>query len=158
MYYRQQPKRRSENGGVKMLHDASTGDVAGYRISGVNAGPTALATGFRDTVAPAFHQLARLPSLPRLHGQIILAFTDQIEVPGCGFSGRDLFSERIDGSIFLAFHATRNTAPKDLRNAHREAYWSVLRLCTQLGMISGRGVPPLSRQASDGSKKLTAVR
>ena len=157
MYYRPRMQSSSGNARGEPFFCTSTNDVAGYRICGAKAGPTALVTGFRDMIAPTFLRLAELPSLPRMQGQLILAFVDQIEAPESGISGRGIFSERIDGSIFIDFHATSNTGPDVLLRAHREVYWSVLRLCTRLGMISGRGVPPPHKFESVGREFLITV-
>ncbi len=126
---------------VEPLFHGSASDIAGYRILGAAVGPTALVTGDRATVSPVFHRIVQLPGLPRLRGRLVLAYLDSLAASGKLRNLGNLTPENVDRSIFITFHAPRATPPDVRARVQHDAYWSILRLCANLGMISGRGVP-----------------
>lgn len=127
--------------GVCRLVAPEGGDTIGYRVDGAESGPTLLASGYRATITPVFQRLARLPSLPRLRGHLLLAYVDDIHIPACETKLDRLFDEAIDRSVFLAFERWPETEPAIVARFERESYWTILKVCANLGMISGRGIP-----------------
>lgn len=126
---------------VSPLFHAVTSDVMGYQIGGHAPGPEVLVIGYRAATAIAFHRLAQLPSLPFLLGRLTVAYQEAIDDETSGIGYMDLFNDRIYGSLFIGYDATEATTGTRSR-IEKDTYWSVLRLCAKLGMISGRGVPP----------------
>ena len=127
--------------GVRRLYAPRGGGIIGFRVDGAESGPTMLASGYRDTITPVFLRLARLPSLPRLRGHLLLAYVDGIHVSEAEARLDRLFDEAIDRSVFLGFESRPETAPEVVARFEREAYWTILRVCAGLGMIAGRGIP-----------------
>lgn len=127
--------------GVSWLQTPSGGESIGFRIDGAESGPTMLASGYRGTITPVFRRLARLPSLPRLRGRLLLAYVDVIQIRGAETRLDSLFDEAIDRSVFLGFERRPDTTPEVVARFEREAYWTILRVCAGLGMIAGRGIP-----------------
>lgn len=127
--------------GVRRLYAPMDGGNIGYRIDGAESGPTMLASGYRETITPVFRRLARLPSLPRLRGRLLLAYVDGIHAPGSETRLDNLFDESIDRSVFLGFERRPETEPEVVVRFERESYWTILRICAGLGMIAGRGIP-----------------
>lgn len=125
----------------RLIH-ARTGAIVGYRIIGVEAGPLALATGRRCDAEKAFLRLITLRSLLRLRGELTLMFQNELDDPLIGDEVTSLMARGYDGSVFISYQNARGAL---LATQERDAYWSVLRLCTRLGMISGRGVPGYGR-------------
>lgn len=134
-------RERDKDFGLQPLHHDATGGVIGYRVTGRRRGPRALAVARRADAGEAFRSLVRLPHLPWLRGELLVAFEEALDDPASGLTRESLFMEPVDGAIYIAF---QNTPPRDMRQKRlnqRAAYWSVLRLCVRLGMIRGRGVP-----------------
>jgi len=136
--------------GSQELTHAISGATIGYRISGGTAGPRALAVGRRQDAQDAFERLALLESLPRLRGELFVLFEDAVDDETSGIAEARLLDTRFDGKIFIAYQDVLPADSAAQRDQDRAAYWTVLRLCARLGMISGRGVPKstfgLSRQ------------
>lgn len=134
----------NDQNGLTTLFHRGNGSVIGYQIGGTVAGPRAIAVGRRADVGDAFHRLAQIPTLPRLMGVLNLVFEDDIDDPTSGMTREMLFRQPVDGSIYIAFSDLTDNRPSELRrlrdNQRKEAYWTVLRLATRLGMIEGRGV------------------
>ena len=124
---------------VPLLH-ARSGDVAGYRIIGAANGPRVLATGYRPVVGEAFHRLAQLPNLPWLRGSVTLVFSEAADGHSKELSWSELFNDQIDGVVLVTAQSLDVVPPDQREDLRQEAYWTVLRLCTDLGMIAGRGV------------------
>lgn len=109
-----------------ILTSAASGYDIGRRIGGLRAGPTLLvATG------PGLHdalmaRLSALPNLPWMRGSLLLVRLSNIR--------DDLDDIWIDDIVSLPQQAWNPAAVTD-------AYWTVLRKATALGMIDGRGVP-----------------
>ena len=132
-----------QNGLTPLFHQGN-GSVIGYRIGCGISGPRAIAVGRRADVGDAFHRLAQLPSLPRLSGELCLVFEDDIDDAASGLTREMLFRQPVDGSIYIAFADIVSGSHVEMRRKReaqrKEAYWTVLRLATRLGMIEGRGV------------------
>jgi hypothetical protein len=77
----------------------------------------------------------------QLRGQLILLFEEPLFDPSSGLMAEDIYREPVDGSLFIARGTGGLQDAVLLEKIRTEAYWSVLRLCMRLGMISGRGVP-----------------
>ena len=127
--------------GLFPIHHRATDDVIGYSIVGALAGPRALSVGVKRFSGDAFHRLAQLESLMHLRGQLILVFEEALFDDSSGVSVEDLYDRPIDGSIYIAFGSDVMVGADTKKRVQYEAYWSILRLCANLGMIAGRGVP-----------------
>lgn len=114
--------------------------LVGYAVKGAMPGPRAVVSGFEPVAGPTYKRIVALPALPFIRGELVLAFADRVSVADMrqmnGAGGVDAADE----VLFLPFRGEANTDPFDLRRASQEAYWSILGMCTRLGMISGRGV------------------
>lgn len=139
--------------GVSPIFHISGTDVMGYIFDGAERGPTLLAAGYRAALGPAFDRIARLPSLPWLRGRLILAFADGIDPAEGGLCVDTLFDEPIDEQVFFGFQANHPTSRRARERFEREAFRTILRLCTRLGMISGRGVPGVGSADVSGLDK-----
>ena len=109
------------------------GVAIGHQISGSRRGPMLLVIGQDDVVAPVYRRIMALPRLPFIRGDLILAH---------------FCAARPDLDNRILDHIEGQMGPVDdtLHLVGRsedtaELYWSILRFCTQYGMISGRGVP-----------------
>lgn len=141
--------RPPEDHGVRTLFHAATGDVVGYAVRGAKPGPRALVVGRRGAASDAYHRLTQLPSLPRMQGELLLMFDEALDDPYSGVTRDGLYDRDIDGSIYLSVDAEAIRERSRRAHARKEAYWSILRLCAQLGIISGRGVPHLADPAPE---------
>lgn len=149
--------RAESTAGVRPILHRGSGDVIGYRIEGAENGPTVVATGFRSAVAPVFHRLAQLPSLPRLRGRLILTFADEIDRPESGLCLDTLVDGPAEGpagapaddAIFFGYQSLPGMTAEARLAIEREVYWTILRHCAALGMITGRGVPAARRAQPD---------
>ena len=103
------------------LH-AACGTPIGWRHGGLRAGPRVLAGVGPDLLEPLHRHLAALPTLPWMRGRV-----DLIEIDALA---DDLYLPRapVDATISLM------TGPAD------QAARTLLRLCTRLGMVAGRGL------------------
>ncbi len=129
----------------RLVHNATKARI-GYSIRGADVGPRALAIGRSVDATVSFDRIAALESIVRIKGHLILAFEEPIFDITSGLTVDHLYCERFDGSIYLASAGTDFGNEVKETSIHREAYWSVLRLCKRLGMISGRGVPTSDRE------------
>ena len=136
----QQSKNLNSNF-VEILTSDKSAIVIGYRIGGSNTGPNIWVTGSKRITTPIYECLLRLPTLPWMRGTIYLmnlGVLDQNELskpPEC------VTNETIDDFLFLPFDGP----PENTDIAVRAGYRSILQLCTQLGMISGRGISQRSQ-------------
>ena len=55
-------------------------------------------------------------------------------------SWQELFDDQTDGMLMVTAQSAEVVPLAERKAFKHEAYWSVLRLCAALGMISGRGV------------------
>jgi len=102
-------------------------------------GPFLLVCGRGAICNPAFERIMELPSLPWLRGTLVLSYIGQVDVAGRSqLSPGANAAARCDATLFLDFMGDHEGA----RIAYAdEAYWTILRKMTELGMIAGRGVP-----------------
>ena len=104
----------------------------GLRIGGHMPGPTLVVCGPRLGAAPVYDKLAAVQTLSWMRGTLFLTYAETLTTRGV--PGLD--ADRIDATLFLASAALKPDA-----HSIQDGYWTVLRACTRLGMISGRGVP-----------------
>jgi hypothetical protein len=124
-----------------VLTDPQTDRVFGYCIGGERPGPNALFGTWSPTVAEVAQRLIQLPSLPWMWGSLYLVALDLLQdqqrdvkqcLPNVAFDKVSILDEPemvlLDSQSF------------------DDSYWAVLRMCTGLGMIQGRGVSPKSEK------------
>ncbi|MEP3639456.1 MAG: hypothetical protein ABJN14_19570 [Paracoccaceae bacterium] len=122
----------SFNAPYRVIKANGFGPVLGYHVAGCKAGPNLLVTAAEPDADEVFRRLLSIPTLPWLRGHLFLLHLDKTggsvteQMPEM----MDEYLENIDGRLCLT----------DLQNA-QAGYWTILRFCTQYGMISGRGVP-----------------
>jgi hypothetical protein len=107
----------------------------GFRIGGARVGPTLLVAGYAPIASAVFERLAGLPTLGWMRGTLVLVMLDSLDVRSL-----DDHSFEDVGHIDRIFHLPYAASGGKIEVQAHEGYWSVLRLCTELGMISGRGV------------------
>ena len=112
---------------TEVLTAPSSGHLIGYRLPGYRPGPTVVIATSKALLEPVSSRLAALPTISWIRGTLILVDIDAI---GDGAWGSPKF---IDATLALPFYTGWEAA-----EAH--GYWSILRICTHLGMIDGRGV------------------
>jgi hypothetical protein len=121
-------------GFVEVLNDARDARPFGFRIGGARPGPTAVVAGYSPVACEIYSLLLELPTLPWLRGALVLITLDALNDASIDKELSDLIGP-VDRTLHLPFPARG-----DQEAALREGYWAILKLCTQLGMISGRGV------------------
>lgn len=119
---------------VEVLNDRRDARPFGFRIGGVRPGPTAVVAGYSPVAQEIYERLLDLPTLPWLRGSLVLITLDALDVALIDDEMIDLIGP-VDRTLHLPFPTRTNREA-----AVREGYWAVLKLCAQLGMISGRGV------------------
>lgn len=125
---------------IGTLEHIDRSEGLGYHIGGAFAGPKLLVTADMSLLASVFDRLSNLPTLPWMRGELWMinlnAFDDsaKLQVPS------SLWDTPFDATIMLPYE--HSGFPE--KSAIAEGYWTVLRLCADLGMISGRGVHAVS--------------
>lgn len=104
----------------------ATGRDIGLRLGGRRAGPTLLVATGPGLYNALNRRLSALPNLPWIRGSLLLVRLSAVQ--------DSLDDEWIDDIVSLPQSATD---PETIA----QAYWTVLRKATALGMIDGRGVP-----------------
>lgn len=122
------------SGFVEALNDPRDARPFGYRIGGARPGPTAVVAGYAPIARDIYDRLLGLPSLPWLRGSLVLITLDALDLAVIDEELIDLIGP-VDRTLHLPFPSR---AEREV--AVQEGYWAVLKLCSQLGMISGRGV------------------
>lgn len=127
-----------------LTNDRGTATL-GFRIGGFNAGPDVLVAGHTPIANLVYDRLLLLPTLAWMRGRLTLVFLHEFEREGLHSHFGKMFDPSPDELLFL---------PYDLIDAHHakaasEGYWTVLRLCARLGMVTGRGVPAAPDMNSD---------
>jgi len=116
--------------------DPETSQIVGHRIGGAFAGPKLMVAADAPLAEAVFKRLTKLPTLPWMRGELwvinLTSFNEHtiLHLPAT------LWETPIERTVVLP-HVTSDTLSEEIAT---EAYWSVLRLCSDLGMISGRGV------------------
>ena len=113
---------------ARALRVSPAGAVIGFRFSGTRSGPTLLVALSDMLFRPVTDRLTRLPTLPWMRGAMDVIHLDAI-AQGVWQPDQDT-----EATLTLPGHVT--TGP-----AIRSSYFAILRQCTRLGMIDGRGVP-----------------
>lgn len=121
-------------GFVEVLNQACDARAFGYKIGGSRPGPTVVVAGYAPVANDIYERLLDLPTLPWLRGSLVLITLDALDIATIDEELTDLIGP-VDRTLHLPFRAGR-----DHVDAAREGYWTVLKLCAQLGMISGRGI------------------
>jgi hypothetical protein len=121
---------------VEVLSTSSRARKLGYRLGGSRPGPNVLVAGLSRVAEQVFEGLLALPTLPWLRGELVLIALEALDEEGPGGRVEALSETGFDEILFLPYAVK---APFS-EEAAREGYRTVLRLCTQLGMIDGRGV------------------
>ena len=122
---------------VHVLTAPNSTQTIGYRFGGFNAGPSLLVAGHDPVATMVYDRLLQLPTLAWMRGSLTLVFLHALERDSMTPRLETLVAPKPDEIAFLpyqmdeAFH----------EEAAKEGYWTVLRLCASIGMISGRGIP-----------------
>ena len=123
------------SGFVEVLTTQVTGKPFGYRLQGGSSGPQLVVAGVCDMTDEVFDRIMRIPTLPWMRGSLVLIrlnalddlFTDLARLNPLGTVDRTLVLPWPDDKVLNAFVLRRN-------------YHLILRTCSDLGMIAGRGV------------------
>lgn len=111
--------------------------VIGHRVGGTLPGPQVLVAGISPLSDIAFQRLLAIPTLGWMRGQLTLVNLTKLDAFGLDVGDAGVATETPDEVMFLPYDAD----PVHHDDVAKEGCWAVLRLLTQLGMISGRGVP-----------------
>lgn len=125
---------------IEVLTDVSGQRTIGYKLGGYRVGPSVLVAGHAPIAAKVYDRLMRLPTIGWMHGSLTLVFLNELEQNGFQIYFGPRIEPRPDELHFLAYHLD----PTHHAEAAEAGYWSTLRLCARLGMISGRGIPSLA--------------
>lgn len=121
---------------VEVLTAPTSGVTIGYCFGGYKVGPNALISGDAVLIDQIVDRLILLLTLPWMRGQLYLMKLDRIDYT----SERDIRAHLggvvVDELVMLP-HLNPLT---DETEQVQSGYWTVLRLCSKLGMIDGRGV------------------
>lgn len=117
---------------------AATGRVFGHRITGASAGPQLVVAGHGTAAMQVFLRLMAIPTLPWMRGRLVLIQLDAMDDLIHDISGLTSLGP-VDRTMILADANGPDANGADDGLLHRN-YHLVLGVCTQLGMISGRGV------------------
>ncbi|SPH24984.1 hypothetical protein DEA8626_04016 [Defluviimonas aquaemixtae] len=124
----------ADRGYVEVLSDVRDGRPFGLRVGGIRPGPTAVVAGYSPIARDIYGRLLELPSLSRLRGSLVLITLDALDVTSIDEKLVEQIGP-VDRTLHLPF-----PSGEERETAVRQGYWTVLKLCAQLGMISGRGV------------------
>lgn len=130
------------------IHDVRAPDSrsrVGVRFGGGFSGPNALVVGNADLIRPVVQRLILIPSLAWMRGNLFAIALEGLERLPSGHGLSEILSADgpIDGQITLPSLAMKSLGHKARSEMVRRSHRSALRLCTQLGMIRSRGVPPV---------------
>ncbi len=133
----------TETGGNPPMinHVMLDGTVIGHRIGGTLMGPHLLVAGLSPLSEVVFKKLLGIPTLAWMRGQLTLISLTKVDAFGLDVGDAGIATQTPDEVMFLPY----DPDPSHHDQVAREGCLAVLRLCTQLGMISGRGVPPPER-------------
>ena len=115
----------------------------GFKVGGAVPGPTLLVASHASLARHVYQRLLLIPSLNRLRGEMYLVALEKLENADDAASLREALgiSSVVDRSIILSPTSLCGLRPSKAETAAGRCYWQVLRLCADLGMIDGRGVP-----------------
>ena len=125
----------TESGYVEVLTSDKDGTPFGYRLVGARTGPQVVIAGTCPTSDVIFDRLMSLPTLPWMRGNLVLIRLDAMDGMLGDLTEISSLGE-IDRTLVLPW------GDKNCLNetAIRRSYHAVRRVCTDMGMISGRGV------------------
>jgi hypothetical protein len=109
----------------------------GCRVGGTVAGPHLLVAGLSPLSEVIFARLLSIPTLGWMRGQLTLINLSKLAHIGADLDAINAVGSHPDEVMFLPY----DPDPLHSEQVEKEGFWTVLRFCTQLGMISGRGVP-----------------
>jgi len=115
------------------------GTEIGSRVGGAHAGAHLLVAGHSPMSELVFARLLGIPTLGWMRGKLTFVNLSKLEHLGVDLDATQYFGAHPDEVMFLPY----DPDPSHREQVEKEGCWAVLRLCTQLGMISGRGVPDL---------------
>lgn len=121
---------------VEVINHSATSQHAGYRIGGAFSGPKLLVAADAALLDSVFERLSNLPTLPWMRGELWMINLTSLNETAVSHLPNSIWDAPFDETILLPF-VTDERPEKPTVTA---AYWTVLRLCSDLGMISGRGV------------------
>lgn len=121
-------------GFVEVLDHSRDARAFGYRIGGARPGPTVVVAGYAPVAPGIYDRLLKLPTLPWMRGTLVLVTLDALDAAAIDeeLVGQTGPVER----ILLLPYPARSDSEREIRRG----YWTVLKTCARLGMISGRGV------------------
>lgn len=129
------PAAQADANYVEVFTCDGNGAVFGYRLVGASAGPQVAVLGSCAAAELAFDRLMNIPTLPWMRGNLVLI---QIDALDAAFSQIDALESL--GPIDRTITLPRASAVVPTEAEVRQYYQSVLRVCAELGMISGRGL------------------
>lgn len=112
------------------------GTVIGHRVGGTLAGPQVLVAGISPLSDLVYKRLLAIPTLGWMRGQLTLVNLTKLDAFELEVGDAGIATETPDEVMFLPYDCD----PAHYDQVSKEGCWAILRLCTQLGMISGRGV------------------
>lgn len=125
-----------ESSFVEVLTAPISGMTIGYCFGGNKAGPNALIAGDAQLIDQIVDRLILLPTLPWMRGQLYLIKLDRI-----GYTSERDIRAHLDDVVVDELVMLPHLNPLDDETTQvQSGYWTVLRLCSKLGMIDGRGV------------------
>ncbi|WP_152456152.1 MULTISPECIES: hypothetical protein [unclassified Roseivivax] len=115
----------------------------GFKVGGSLVGPTAMVACQAVLARQVYQRLLLIPSLNRLRGQLYLVAWEELDdAQNFAALKADLgITKPVDRSLALPMRDLNNIPDTEADAIIRQGYWQVLRLCADLGMIDGRGVP-----------------
>ena len=125
---------------VSNLTSATSNQLIGYEIGGAVPGPTVVVAGFRQASEPSFDKIALIPSIARLKWRLLLVCLESLDLTGIQ-ELTELDLGFVDEILFLQAKPDEQKYEPENVDLH---FWKILRLCTDLGMISGRGIKKLA--------------
>jgi len=132
-----EPHEAVASGLVEVITANGGGKQLGLRIGGKYAGPKVLVAGHDPLTGMVCNRLLRLPTTHWLRGTLTLVDLNAFDDAAVSYHFSAVTEGPPDELLFLPFVA--DAALQEV--AVKEGYWSILRLCAKLGMISGRGIP-----------------
>ena len=121
----------------RVLTSPKNGAAIGYQVGGFNPGPSVLVAGHDPVASLVYERLLQLPTLSRMRGDLTLVYLNALEDAAMASELEALIEPKPDEVIFLPY--LNDQVLHEI--AADQGYWTVLRFCTSLGMISGRGIP-----------------
>ena len=124
------------SGFVEVVTNDRDGAVISYRLVGSKPGPHVVVCGCLPLIEALHERLSLVPTVPWIWGVVHLLSLDAFDEPHSQAVHGLLSYVRSDETIMLPY------VPVDGKygDAEEQGYRSVLRLCSKLGMITGRGV------------------